>query len=294
MKSFQPNIVHTHRQKEHILGSLANLLSVRAVCVRTSHGAPEFEPKGLQRLQVWADRFSGRYLQQAVIAVSTQLAEQLRRYFPEQNIYVIQNGIDVSALTSELVDADFRRAEPACVHIGIVGRLETVKRVDLFLGMAPVVMAQFPERTFRFHVIGDGRLRDELERQADELGLGDHVRFHGHRQDIAACISALDLLMMCSDHEGTPMAALESLALHTPIIAHDIGGLSELLENYPELRVTDHSIAGYARTLSWYLASEQPHKIVLDQRYHATTNGLATCQLYDNLLHARLVNLGIE
>lgn len=294
MLEFQPDIVHTHRQKEHILGSLANLLSVRAVCVRTSHGAPEFEPKGRQRLQVLTDRLAGRFLQHAVIAVSMDLAEQLRRYFPQQHIHVIHNGIDVSALEAKVIEADFRRAEPERVHIGIIGRVEPVKRVDLFLGMAPVIMAQFPDRRFRFHVIGEGRLRSQLQRQADELGLSDCVRFHGHRDDIAACISSLDLLIMCSDHEGTPMTALESLALRTALIAHDVGGLSEVLADYPALRVQDHSVAGYARQVSRYLASDGAQDIVLNHRYHAAANGLATRQLYDRLLHARLAKLGIE
>lgn len=294
MLEFQPHVIHTHRQKEHILGALANLLSVRAPCVRTSHGAPEFEPTGRQRLQVLADRLTGRFLQHAVVAVSSDLAEQLRRYFPQQHIHVIHNGIDVPALENMVTEADFRRAEPEHVHIGIIGRLETVKRVDLFLGMAPAIMAQFPQREFRFHVIGEGRLRAQLQHQADQLGLSDRVRFHGHRDDIAACISSLDLLVMCSDHEGTPMTALESLALHTAIIAHDVGGLSEVLTDYPALRVQDHSIAGYARQVNRYLASEDSQNIVLNHRYHAVANGLATRQLYERLLQARPVKLGIE
>lgn len=298
MREFQPHIVHTHRQKEHILGSLANLLSVRAACVRTSHGAPEFSPKGRQRLQVLADRWTGRFLQRAVIAVSKDLANQLRRYFPEKHIHIIYNGIDVSALANKVIEADFRRAEPEHVHIGIIGRLEPVKRVDLFLEMAPAIVAQFPDQEFRFHVIGDGQLRAELQRQADALGLSDRVRFHGHRDDIAACISSLDLLIMCSDHEGTPMTALESLALGTAIIAHDVGGLSELLADYPAMRVQDHSVAGYARQVNRYLANKNfqngSQDIVLDHSYHAATNGLATRQLYDKLLHARPAKLGIE
>lgn len=294
MREFQPHIIHTHRQKEHILGALANLLSVRVACVRTSHGAPEFEPKGRQRLQVWADRLTGRYLQDAVIAVSADLAEQLRRYFPKQRIHVIHNGIDVSALTRQAAEADFRRADAQSVHIGIVGRLEPVKRVDLFLEMAPIIMEQFCDRQFCFHVIGDGRLRATLQRQADELGLGDRVRFHGHRDDIPTCLRSLDLLIMCSDHEGTPMTALESLALRTAIIAHDVGGLREVLADYPELRVQDHCAAGYARQVRRYLTRESSLDIVLNQRYHAAANGLATRQLYDRLLHTRLAKLGIE
>src|SRR5690625_1890550 len=160
--------------------------------------------------------------------------------------------------------------------------------------LASLLIEQFVDRKYCFHVIGDRRLLAQLQRQADELGLCDRVRFHGHRDDIPACLRSLDLLIMCSDHEGTPMTALESLALRTAIIAHDVGGLREVLAEYPALRVQDRSAAGYARQVSRDLTRESPLAIVLTQRYHAAANGLATRQLYDRLLHTRLAKLGIE
>jgi hypothetical protein len=75
IRRFKPDVIHTHRQKENILGSLANLFcapfnSKLIPSVRTAHGAPEFNPKGKQKIQVWLDQFVGRYLQKRVIAVS--------------------------------------------------------------------------------------------------------------------------------------------------------------------------------------------------------------------------------
>src|SRR5690625_6799555 len=94
--------------------------------------------------------------------------------------------------------------------------------------LASLLIEQFVDRKYCFHVIGDRRLLAQLQRQADELGLCDRVRFHGHRDDIPACLRSLDLLIMCSDHEGTPMTALESLALRTAIIARSEEHTSEL------------------------------------------------------------------
>src|SRR3954468_17899454 len=63
IRSFKPDILHTHRQKENILGNLANVLATfplkkRAASVRTAHGAPEFLPKGKQKIQVWLDNMT--------------------------------------------------------------------------------------------------------------------------------------------------------------------------------------------------------------------------------------------
>jgi L-malate glycosyltransferase len=294
MLKFQPHIVHTHRQKENILGSIANLLSVRAKCVRTSHGAPEFAPKGMQRIQVALDNLTGRFLQQAVIAVSTNLRHKLEHLFPTHKIHVIHNGIDVPALRSKITSADFRQSEPDHVHIGIIGRLEPVKRVDLFLGMVPTIVNHFPDRQFRFHIIGEGRLRSYLQRQAESMGLTRWVLFHGHREDVAACIASLDLIVMCSDHEGTPMTALESLAVGTPIIAHDVGGLSEILADYPSLLVQDHSIAGYTQQVIRFLREGGHRNITLNGCYRADANALGTRQLYEKILQPALAKLGNE
>ena len=74
IKELKPDVIHTHRQKENILGCLANVIAFpfsrnRPKSVRTTHGAPEFKVSGKQKLQVWLDAFVGKYLQKAVIAV---------------------------------------------------------------------------------------------------------------------------------------------------------------------------------------------------------------------------------
>lgn len=282
MREFRPQVVHTHRQKENILGSLANWLSVRAKCVRTVHGAPEIYPQGRQKLQVGLDRWVGRHLQDGIIAVSQHLAEALQPLFSSRKIHLIRNGIDAAALNAGSRPADFRRAMPECLHIGIIGRLEPVKRVDIFLDMIAQLDTQNVSRKLHFHVIGEGRLRGELELRAESLGVLGKIKFHGQRNDIASCISSLDVVVMCSDHEGTPMTALEAMALGIPLVAHQVGGLSELLYEYPELLVQDHSPQGYARAVNRQLT--QPTKnLALPEDYTAQENGVRTLSLYRRL-----------
>src|SRR5690606_28932171 len=89
--SVRPHIIHTHRQKENILGSLANFFCYRAPCVRTSHGASEFAAQGIRQLQVILDRLVGQYLQDAIISVSEDLARKLKVHFPARKIHIIKN-----------------------------------------------------------------------------------------------------------------------------------------------------------------------------------------------------------
>lgn len=283
MLSFRPDIIHTHRQKENILGAIANLLSVRAKSVRTSHGAPEIIPRGIKQLQVHLDKFVGRSLQDAIIAVSSDLAQKLALHYPNEKIHIINNGIDSEALRQSKTTADFRLAAPDAIHIGIIGRLEPVKRVDIFLAMAAQLKGT-SVYDFRFHVIGEGRLKPELETAAHKLDVEAETIFHGHRRDMAACIGSLDFVVMCSDHEGTPMTALEALALGTPLIAHKIGGLTDVLENYPDFLVSDHSPEGYAAVIGKFLSNSLKKQFELPMRYKSEKNRDSTKSLYQVLL----------
>lgn len=283
IRQFKPDVIHTHRQKENILGSLANLacapFNFKLIpSVRTAHGAPEFNPKGKQKIQVWLDRLVGRYLQKRVIAVSEDLAKKLTTIYPANHIDVIQNGVDVDALkTLAKIPAEFKQNAPHKTHVGIIGRLEPVKRIDIFLDMAAILISSQPDK-WHFHVIGDGKLKKELEDQSNNLGISKSVSFHGHRKDIPNCIVALDAIIMCSDHEGTPMTALETLALGTSLIAHDVGGLREMLAESPMQLVQNHSAEGYI--LSLLECIQKSVGCRLPVHYGAQENAMRSQQLY--------------
>ncbi len=245
---WQPDVIHTHREKENILGALAARCRRSIPSVRTVHGGNEHaSPSGWKRyrrgLVTGIDRLCGRELQQRIIAVTRDLGKTLMEQFSPEKVVVIENGIDFEAVRAARAVADFRESAPECVHVGIVGRLVPVKRVDLFLEAASRLRHEHAGRPWRFHVFGDGPLRGELEGVAAALDVAGVVTFHGHREDIASCMGGLDALVICSDHEGMPMAALEAAALDVPTAAHAVGGLIDVTP--PEFQVLRHDAAGY-------------------------------------------------
>ena len=250
----RPTLVHTHRLKENILGSLAAFINKNTPSLRTAHGAPEHYagwyniPK---RAIQFMDRFCGRYLQSRIIAVSADLADILKQSFPASKIRVIENGIDVTSVsTSCNPSTRSARLDSNQLRIGIAGRLVPVKRVDLFIKAAHLLLNDKPGLDLSFHIFGDGPLLNELRSLNAELGTENNVHFEGHTAHLAEELADLGMLLMTSDHEGLPMVLLEAMALKTPIIAHAVGGIPVLL-NHGEcgLLVTDHSPAGYAAAL---------------------------------------------
>lgn len=275
IQRLQPDAVHTHRQKENILGAVANATTIRARCIRTAHGAPEFTGNWKTNLQRQFDIWVGNHIQDSIISVSDGLKTKLSEIYPQRKIHVVHNGVDADDLLRMAKVAEFRVKEPHKNHIGIIGRLVPVKRVDIFLNIA----ALFKEEAatlYHFHIIGDGPLRHQLETQATDLKLGNLITFHGNRTDVPSCIKSLNAIVMCSDHEAMPMVALEALALETPFLTHipslvSVLGLpiSFLLEGH--LEINSHFKQ---------LIERLPHTVMPAILFDAKTNALKTWELY--------------
>jgi len=111
--------------------------------------------------------------------------------------------------------------------IGIVANLSPVKNHRCLLRAAPIILREFPNAVFL--IVGDGPLKEDLERLAANLNIKQHVFFLGLREDTPELLRVMDLSVLCSFREGFSNAILESMASGTPVIASDVGGNSEAL-----------------------------------------------------------------
>ncbi len=292
IRSSNIRIIHTHRTKENILGSVAGFLAGFVPSIRTVHGAPEHKPSLKQPhkyLTTMLDYFSARLLQKAVVAVSNDLAAILEGSLPSRKLRIIENGIDPDEFTAlRVAHLKTRKSMHTPLKIGIAGRLVPVKRVDLFINTANYMILNHPEVTASYHIYGDGPLRERLVRLCRELGVADQISFEGHCEEFSTALAGLDVLMMTSDHEGTPMVLLEALAIGVPVIAHSAGGITEVLDNGNCGRlVTDHSPAGYADELVKLFSNTgrgtTPQPVICDRLYShfsATRNAALYHALY--------------
>ena len=131
---------------------------------------------------------------------------------------VIRNGVDTETFRPR---TDARVGE---LVVGYAGRLSPEKNPALFVRVAARLRAQGSPA--RFVVIGDGPMRGELETLSDALAVRDAITFAGECRDMPARYRALDLLLLTSWHEGTPLALLEAMASGVPVVATDVGGVA--------------------------------------------------------------------
>ena len=119
--------------------------------------------------------------------------------------------------------------------IGTVTRLHESKGNSYLIEAARLVLDHQPNA--KFFLVGEGPLRDSLQAQAGQLGLGDRFVFVGFARDVASVLSAFDLSVFPSLWEGTPLTAFESLAAAKPIVATDADGLLDILSDGRDARI---------------------------------------------------------
>ncbi len=235
IKTINPDVVHTHRTKENILGSICALLSGNVPSLRTVHGAPEYRASAREiskQLINFLDWLCGRYIQKRIISVSDELSDRLLRHFPPNMVKVIENGIALDRANYQ-EENSLGRSEKTNrkIKIGLVGRLVPVKRVDIFLHIAKHIKEYHSKQEIEFLIYGDGPLFDELTAMSEALGVNDITHFKGHQNNMWNELQQLDILVMTSDHEGLPMAILEAMANGTVIVSHAVGGIPKLLDS---------------------------------------------------------------
>ncbi|MBI4167038.1 MAG: glycosyltransferase family 4 protein [Acidobacteria bacterium] len=228
-------VMHSHRYKENLLAALLAWRCGAPFVVRTQHGMPEpFE--GIKRIKAalirHLDRCVASTATHRVISVSHDMREHLTKIFPSERIISIHNGIDLQEVDSRLGPRDAKAAlgipENVCV-IGTVGRLEPIKRLDIFLMAARHIVAQLSR--VRCLIVGEGSDEGRLREMVHHAGLQDKVLFLGHRNDVYDVMRALDVFVLCSDHEGLPMSLLEAQYLGATVVARSVGGIKEVVQH---------------------------------------------------------------
>ncbi len=161
-----------------------------------------------------------------VVCNSQAAADRLMALGLRKNqLTVIGNGLPVAAF-AETPPALPRSRE--VLRVGMIARMNTrSKNHQLFLRAAARLHGKFPSAPFV--LVGDGPLREELEKEAKVLGLGDSVLFLGDRRDIPAVLASLDVTVLPSASESLSNVILESMAAGVPVVANRVGGNCELV-----------------------------------------------------------------
>jgi L-malate glycosyltransferase len=164
----------------------------------------------------------------AVVCNSQAAADRLAESgLLRQKLEVIGNALlaDAFAAVSPAVPR-----KPGTLRVGMVARMNAAyKNHAGFLRIAAAIRRQMPNTEFL--LAGDGPLRPQIEKQAENLGLAKHVLFLGDQRDIPAVLASLDVAVLTSDSESLSNVILEAMAAGLPVVAYRVGGNTELIDH---------------------------------------------------------------
>ncbi len=292
-KTHQVDILHTHKYKDTVLGSIAARSISSMVIMRTIHGSPEpFSGFDAIRMSIYMllEYLANRFAVSKMVTVSLQMKGILSRIYPSNKLVCIHNGIEIANREGS-VDTTFpgRRDE---FWIGCVGRLVEVKGFDYFLKAAKIVLCRNPGMSIKFVIVGDGPLRSSLETLAVNLGIENEVIFLGHRNDCTEWVKQMKIVILSSLHEGIPMSLLEALSLAKPVVATRVGGIPEVIEdgasgllvNARDEKAIADACTSLINNYGWAMTLGMKGNETIRARFSAKANAEKVIQLYTNAM----------
>ncbi len=211
-------------------------------------------PDGVGRMNRWLTAVTDTF-----IGVADSHGEFLRdfEHFPPSKVRVIRNGIDCDRFKPCLTAAADVRAELGLAAdsqlIGIVAALRSEKNHAMLLHAAASIRDRFPNA--HWLVIGDGPERGMIETLAAERKIDDRIHLLGTRHDTPRLVASLDLFTLCSLNEASPVSILEALACRVPVVATDVGSVSEsIVEGKTGYLVPSQDVDSYGDAIARLLS----------------------------------------
>ncbi|MBI3747845.1 MAG: glycosyltransferase family 4 protein, partial [Chloroflexi bacterium] len=181
-------------------------------------------------------------------AIEHKLVDEERTTVPVSLVY---NGVDLQRYDNQEACCTLPEEygmEPGSAIVGVVARLEPEKGHPTLLEAWPLVLRSCPD-TYLL-IVGEGSRRDALEAQARELRIAHRVVFTGRRDDVPAVTAALDVAVLPSYREAQGMVILEAMALSRPVVASNVGGIPEMIDDgVTGLLVPPHDPAALAAAI---------------------------------------------
>jgi len=228
-------ILQTHGARANFYGRIAGRLAGVPVIISTVHNSlKDYEVRSFRRgLYTFLLRLT-LPLVHRIICVSDSNRRDLIDECPaaEARIQTVYNGVDPSAFLLQ-PDRTKVREELGIVSGPVlitIARLTEAKGHRYLLQALPRLLETWPQLCCLF--VGEGELHDTLQRMAMDLGVERSCRFVGIREDIAEILAAADVVVLPSLSEGFPFVLLEALAMGCPVVASQVNGVPELIEDH--------------------------------------------------------------
>jgi glycosyltransferase involved in cell wall biosynthesis len=254
LRELRADIIHTHLQVLRYVFPCAAFLKQRSL-VHTVHNLAEREIEPSMR---WLQGYALRH-GVVPVAVADAVASSLRRTYGIPKCGVIANCIPTGCYARPKITRNEWRARVGFgeddVLFVCVARFAPQKNHSMLLKAFAEGAAA--NQNAHLVLIGDGALREQLEREAVQMGISAQTHFLGLRTDIPESLGAADVFVLSSDFEGNPLSVMEAMASGLPIVSTEVGGVPALFENYKQgLLVRAGDVLGLSTAMVFLLENK--------------------------------------
>lgn len=224
LKKEKPDIIHSHLGA--MIFAVPYVLTHKVRYIHTVHNVPNQDSgwfiRTIIRLLVKLKKIEFSSISQVI---QDQIVEEYKT--TPDKARVIVNPVDCQKYECKRNNT-YNNQNNQKIQLISIGRLSKQKNHKNLLKAFSIVHKENPNITLL--VVGDGNLRQDLEKYKDELKLTDNVVFTGAREDIPKLLADSDIFVMSSDYEGLPLTMLEAMASGLPIISTDVGGIKDIVD----------------------------------------------------------------
>ena len=303
IKEFNPDIVHTHASKSGAIGRLAASACTVKLIVHTFHGHVfhSYFNKAVSSLIVLFERYLAKKTN-AIIAISNiQKNELVEKYkiAPAEKIFTIPLGFSLEKYSKNQTKKRviFREKygfDSNEIIIGIIGRVVPIKNHKMFVEVASIIKKKHGAG-IRFAIIGDGESVSSVKKKSLEMGLSysyfvtnpkciTDIVVTSWETEIDQVLGGLDIVVLTSYNEGTPVSLIEAQAAFKPVVSTDVGGVRDVITHGENGFITDvddvESFAGY---LSLLIENKDLRNIMGNKGYNSVINKYSKQRLIDDV-----------
>lgn len=313
----KPDIVHTHTAKAGFIGRFAAYFAKTPIIIHTFHGHVfhSYFSKWKTKLFLFIERRLAK-ISDGIIAISEQQKHELGTVFKVcklEKIKVIPLGFDLTPFFTDTENKrkDFRtryKIKDDELAIGLVGRMVPIKNHALFIQAIARILdnKEVQGSKLRFFLIGDGAERKNIESLCNTLNIPFSdasqtdfipatITFTGYQNKIDWVNAGLDILVLTSKNEGTPVSLIEAQASGLPVISTRVGGVENIvIENETALLCESNNLNEFTEKLLYLIQNSEKREGMRGkgrqhvlQKYHYTRLVQDIDQYYQLLLYGR-------
>ena len=278
------DVVIAHRYHPcKIAAQACRLLPIKRK-IAVFHGLANF--KRLRR-KAFARLFLRNWQIAGVSQAVTQDILNSKAGFKPRQVHVVINGLDVKALEAAQLSKPEARKKLSLAGddfiFGNIGRLSDSKNQEALIEAFARIVADLPSS--RLVIIGEGRRKTELLAHAAHHGLQDRVLLKGFVPKAQNYLKAFDLFLFPSRSEAFGLALLEAMVARVPVIVSSVGGICELVGDYPFMHEPDdiQTLAMHMKTMTRKSAAERDR--IADELHDRAKTGFDISKLEEAYLN---------